>query len=307
MSPPRARAVRVAAQAKVNLFLRVLAREAWGYHQIETLFCRLDLADEVMVRISDGHRSLDALGEDSLGPVEDNLAWRAAAGYAARTGWPRGFTIELTKHIPVGGGLGGGSADAGAVLRALDEMAPSRAPREILLELACSLGADVPFLTLDVPRALAWGRGERLLSLPALPKRSVVLLRFPFGVPTADAYRWLGESRGRYDPTVSVIDPDQLGSWEAIARLARNDFEPAVPERFAPIDAALRTLRAPAARTALGPHGFALLCGSGATVCAVSAATDSLSALAEQVAGVVGATPINTSTATRVEEVEVVE
>jgi 4-diphosphocytidyl-2-C-methyl-D-erythritol kinase len=124
----RERVARVAAQAKVNLRLRILAREASGYHQIETLFLRLALADDVVVRATSGARSLDAAGSvdaRQLGPVERNLAWRAASAYSEVTGWPAGFAIELTKHIPVGGGLGGGSANAGAVLRALDARAPT--------------------------------------------------------------------------------------------------------------------------------------------------------------------------------------
>ena len=105
---PRASAARVAAQAKINLRLRILAREASGYHQLETLFLRLALADDVLVRATDGARSLDVDGEVDvrlLGATERNLAWRAAEAYATVTGWPAGYAIELTKRIPVGAGL----------------------------------------------------------------------------------------------------------------------------------------------------------------------------------------------------------
>src|SRR5689334_10381706 len=155
------RSARVAAQAKINLLLRVLAREASGYHSIETVFLRLGLADDVVVRVGDEvrGRSLDCAGEalpnGGLGEATANLAYRDA------TGWPPGFAIELTKHIPTGAGLGGGSADAGAVLRALDALSPSPLGR-LLPELAPGLGADVAFMTIDSPMALAWGRGERL-------------------------------------------------------------------------------------------------------------------------------------------------
>src|SRR5262245_8589530 len=121
---PSRTTARTLAQAKVNLFLRVLAREANGYHQLETLFCRLELGDDVAVRVGVGGRSLDCTGgvlpPDGLGPVERNLAWRAAVMYAEATGWPNDWAIEIAKRIPVGGGLGGGSADAGAVLRCLN-------------------------------------------------------------------------------------------------------------------------------------------------------------------------------------------
>ena len=117
------RATEVRAQAKVNLRLRVLARESSGFHQLETLFLRLELADTVRVRRTPGPRTLDVGGDmdlSPLGPAESNLAWRAADAYLAESGMNGGFAIEIEKRIPIAGGLGGGSADAGAVLRALD-------------------------------------------------------------------------------------------------------------------------------------------------------------------------------------------
>jgi 4-diphosphocytidyl-2-C-methyl-D-erythritol kinase len=163
---------RVSAQAKINLILRVLAREASGYHSIESVFLRLDLADQVTVRIAPG-RTLDCHGATlptaGLGPMERNLAFRAAVAYAEAVGWPSGFSIDVDKRIPVGAGLGGGSADAGAVLRALDALSPTPLGSR-LVELATPLGADVPFMTIDSPMALAWGRGERLFPLHALDR-----------------------------------------------------------------------------------------------------------------------------------------
>ena len=187
--------MRLSAFAKVNLSLRVLARETTGYHQIETLFCRIDLADDVTIHTrDDGARTVVCRNAD-LGAPEKNLAWRAAAAYGARHGWPSGFEIEIDKRIPVGGGLGGGSADAAAVLRALNAMNPEPLSPNALLEVAVSLGADVPFLASDVPLALAWGRGERMLALPALPERDLSLVLPPFGVATGEAYQWLAEAR----------------------------------------------------------------------------------------------------------------
>lgn len=253
---------RVAAQAKINLFLRVLAREASGYHSIETVFQRIDLADEVHVRVASG-RSLDCVGPaipaEGLGPTERNLAFRAAVAYADAAGWPSGFAIEINKCIPVGGGLGGGSADAGAVLRALDALSP-RPLGDSLVELAAPLGADVPFMTLDRPLALAWGRGERLLPLPPLPKAVVVLLKPDFSVATADAYRWLAEGRREHAPLARVLDPRLLQTWEGVAELAENDLETVVATRH-PVIAKLRE--------GLVEHmgaTFALMSGSGSCV-----------------------------------------
>jgi 4-diphosphocytidyl-2-C-methyl-D-erythritol kinase len=243
--------MRLSAFAKVNLSLRVLARETSGYHQIETLFCRIDLADDITVHTRDDSvRSIACRGAD-LGPAEKNLAWRAAAAYSARHGWPKGFAIEIDKQIPVGGGLGGGSADAGAVLRALNAMNPEPLAPNDLLEVAASLGADVPFLASDVPLALAWGRGERMLALPALPERDIALVLPPFGVATGEAYGWLAKSRAPASETTRettaaarahaterashfhgpgpVLHPfSAVTSWEGVARISSNDFEPVV-------------------------------------------------------------------------------
>jgi 4-diphosphocytidyl-2-C-methyl-D-erythritol kinase len=250
------------AQAKVNLALRVVARERSGYHQIETLFQRLELGDEVRVHAAGTSRSLDvqgaALPAEGLGPVERNLAWRAASAYAAEAGWPRGFAIEIDKRIPVGGGLGGGSADAGAVLRLLDHLNPEPLGLERLLALATALGADAPFLASDAPLALAWGRGERMLALPPLPGRDVRLVLPPFGVATAEAYGWLGDLGDRA-PRGALLAAEALGHWAGVAAIATNDFEPAVFARHPSLAAIAERLRAAGAR-------IALLSGSGSTV-----------------------------------------
>ena len=117
---------RVAAQAKINLLLRVLAREASGYHShrdgVSAPRPRATTSRFASRRAARSTASGPAMPADGLGPTEKNLAYRAAVAYADATGWPDGFAIEIDKRIPVGGGLGGGSADAGAVLRALDAL-----------------------------------------------------------------------------------------------------------------------------------------------------------------------------------------
>ena len=266
---PRARAARVAAQAKVNLRLRILAREASGYHQLETLFLRLALADDLLVRVTEGDRTLDVGGEIDprlVGPTERNLAWRAAHAYAEATGWPPGFKIELEKRIPVGGGLGGGSADAGAVLRALDAMAPSPIGEGALLALAARLGADVPFLASECAFALGWGRGERLLQLAAPTEREVLLVLPPFAVNTAEAYRWLAAAREAGEQAADfphVLDPATLCDWEVIARLAINDFEAVVSTRHSLVETIVTRLRslgcAPAMMSGSGSSVFGVL------------------------------------------------
>src|SRR6185436_7983433 len=105
-----------------------------------------DLADDIIVRVGGAGRTLHVAGprlpEAGLGPTEKNLAYRAAMAYSERAGWPSGFSIELNKNVPTGGGLGGGSSDAGSVLRALDALNERPLGRTTLLELAAGLGSD---------------------------------------------------------------------------------------------------------------------------------------------------------------------
>jgi 4-diphosphocytidyl-2-C-methyl-D-erythritol kinase len=297
---------RTLAQAKVNLFLRVLAREASGYHQLETLFCRLDLGDDVVVRTNVRGRSLDCSGDvippTGLGPVEWNLAWRAATAYAEVTGWPNDFAVEIEKRIPVGGGLGGGSSNAGAVLRCLNTLAPSPLSDRDLLAIATPLGADVPFLTSESSLALAWGRGERMLSIDSLAPRAVTLICFSFGVSTRDAYAWLDESRDTDAPVPNVIEQSALSSWGAIARIAHNDFSDVVVPKVDAISAAVSSLES--AAPSCGEHTIVLLAGSGATVFMVADATDSSASNRLTMSGVQHRT-VHTRTSARVVDVQV--
>jgi 4-diphosphocytidyl-2-C-methyl-D-erythritol kinase len=289
------RQARVLAQAKVNLYLRVLAREASGYHSIETIFQRLDWGDDVRVRVTAG-RTLDVSGPtvptEGLGPIEKNLAYRAAMAYAHATGWPSGFAIEIEKRIPVGGGMGGGSADAGAVLRALDALAPSPLGAR-LIELATALGADVPFMTIEEPSVMAWGRGERMLPIGPLPSRSVVLLAPGFAVGTAEAYGWVADARGTYAPQAALLSRAPIGDWTELARLATNDFERVVAHRHPRIAELVDALASLGAAPAM-------MSGSGSTVFGVFERTPDVAALARQT----GLSPIVTATSSRVVRVD---
>ncbi len=265
-------AVRIAAQAKLNLHLRILARETTGYHSIETVFHRIDLADDLFVEATDGRRSIDVLGAET-GPAESNLAFRAAAAYATRAGWPRGFRIELKKKVPVGAGLGGGSADAAAVLRALDSMSPSPIGTEAMMEIAASLGSDIPFLASNAVMAFAWGHGERMMSFSPLPSYDLLLMTPKFSVSTADAYRWLDEDRASANeplveggvagtsssPQPLTLSPLSLSTWAGITKFARNDFEPPVIARHPELAGHLDRLRNSRAI-------FAQMTGSGSTI-----------------------------------------
>ncbi|MBX9928009.1 MAG: 4-(cytidine 5'-diphospho)-2-C-methyl-D-erythritol kinase [Gemmatimonadaceae bacterium] len=265
------RVAHVAAEAKVNLVLRVLGRAPDGYHTLETVFQRITLADDVTVAETNGASTLDVqwVGDGEapdVGPVERNLAWRAAAAYRDATGFPNGWAITIAKRIPIGGGLGGGSADAGAVLRALNARSPNPVSSDRLIAIGAPLGADVAFLTSDAALALGHGRGDRLTPLPALPSRSISLLVPPFGVATADAYGWLAQSRGRVAAAPRApLDALALASWPQMERLLENDLEP-------PVFDALPALAA--LRAASGP--LAMMSGSGSTVFVLGAPPTSI-------------------------------
>ncbi|MBA3558213.1 MAG: 4-(cytidine 5'-diphospho)-2-C-methyl-D-erythritol kinase [Gemmatimonadaceae bacterium] len=288
-----ARVAMLRAQAKINLLLRILGRERSGYHSLETVFSRLELCDDVVVRVGVKGQSLDC-GSAELGAMEENLAYRAAMAYR-ETGWPEGFAIEITKRIPVGGGLGGGSADAGAVLRSLNALRPEPIPNDALLDLASAIGADVPFLSTDSAMALAWGRGERMLALPPLPPRDVVLLTPSFGISTAEAYSWIAEDRGDdYKPVAGELTLGMFLDWNSVLKIARNDFEPVVIRKQPLVRTLVSALRSSGA-------SLAMLSGSGSTVFGLfdeAAAPD-----ASNFDHSLGAVPRRTRTAAHVEEV----
>lgn len=272
IQPREAGRVTEAAHAKINIILHILAREASGYHGIETLFQRLALHDDVTVAVQSGNRTLHCDGPSmpasGLGPTESNLAWRAAVQYCDAAAWPTGFAIAVHKRIPVGGGLGGGSADAAAVLRALNRLNPAPLSEARLLELAGGLGADVAFLCTGASRAWAWGRGDRLLTLPALPDMAVTLLAFREGVNTAAAYGAVAAARNTQGTRIEAMarDLNALMSWEQIARAAHNDFEPVVATMHAGVSQALpAVMHAAAQLRAAGHPAIGRMSGSGAT------------------------------------------
>jgi 4-diphosphocytidyl-2-C-methyl-D-erythritol kinase len=262
VSGPAPDRVQARAHAKINLLLRILTRESTGYHQIETVFQLLELADEIAVTRSAAGITLEVQGPD-LGPVADNLAVRAAQLVLDATGRKFGVAIALTKHIPVRAGLGGGSSDAAAVLHAVNALAGHAVPRHELEHLGTRLGADVAFFASGAATALAWGRGERLFRLAAPPEAAVLVAVPAVRVATPDAYRWWDEMHP--EPATRgpvVLDALALGTWGSIGRLGGNDFEVPVFSRHPTLREVFEQL------ASTGPL-WVRLCGSGAAVAAV--------------------------------------
>ncbi|MGI9039564.1 MAG: 4-(cytidine 5'-diphospho)-2-C-methyl-D-erythritol kinase [Gemmatimonadales bacterium] len=260
-------AVTFAAPAKLNLFLRVLAREADGYHGVETLYCLVDLADTLRAERRDGRGvTIDVTGAD-VGPAEQNLAVRGAAAVLTATGDRFGVHLTLTKKIPVQAGLGGGSSDAAAALLAVNRLAANAVPRHEPLQFAAWLGSDVPFFLSGALLALGWGHGERLLRLPPLPAAPALLLSPATKVATAEAYGWVDAARqssGRRGAL--ALDLDALSRWGDIGRMAGNDFESPVFGRHPEIRSAFEAL--------VGTHPLVCrMSGSGSTLFAVYRST----------------------------------
>jgi 4-diphosphocytidyl-2-C-methyl-D-erythritol kinase len=274
---PASDVAEVAAPAKANLFLRILAREEGGYHGLETLFCALSLADTVAVRRGAPGIRLHVEGGVDTGPPERNLCIRAAAGFYAALDEAPSIDIHLTKHIPSAAGLGGGSSDGAAALRALNALHGQPFDRAALLQMAIELGSDVPFFLCGSSLALAWGRGERLLALPPLPPRPVLVAHPGVAMPTADAFRRIAERRdGGYAPRARSIPADTLRDWDSVAALAENDFEDVVMEEIPIVRDALDAMRGAGATVAR-------MAGSGSSVFGVFADDAARDAAAERV------------------------
>ena len=247
------------ARAKVNLRLRVFARDETGFHGVETVLARTSLSDTVRLFKAgpEGGRSRGAGGRgvtlsvdgplaDGVPEGPDNLCRQAAERFLDRAFGRRGrpaLHIRLTKRIPMGSGLGGGSADAGATLRLLADHWP-RLDESELLALAGEIGSDVPFALLGVPMALGWERGRRLLPLRPPRPRPALLVCPPIHVATPDAYRWLGRT-GEDAGAASVLPgATRLAEWDTLERLARNDLEAPVLARHPELSELLARLRA---------------------------------------------------------------
>jgi 4-diphosphocytidyl-2-C-methyl-D-erythritol kinase len=269
----------VLAPAKVNLFLRILAREEGGYHALETLFCALSLADTVRVRRGAPGIRLHVDGSVDTGPPERNLCVRAAELFYAAIDASPAVDVRLAKRIPSAAGTGGGSSDGAATLRALNALHGEPLDGAALLRMAIELGSDVPFFACGSALALAWSRGERLLALPPLPPRPVIVAHPGVAMPTAEAFRRIAERRGGgYAPDARSLALDQLGGWEAVEALAENDFEAVVAAEIPFIVLAKSALRQGGAR-------IAMMAGSGSSVFGVFDSVDARDGTLERMRG----------------------
>ena len=239
-------ATRWPAPAKLNLFLHVTGRREDGYHDLQTVFQLIDLTDDIDIQLR-----ADGLIERPAGPegvpAEADLVVRAARALQAASGTPLGATLQVTKRIPMGGGLGGGSSDAATVLVALNKIWNCGLNENDLAGIGVKLGADVPVF---VRGRSAWaeGRGERLMAVE-LPQTWFALVHPLVHVPTAAVFQ--APELTRNSPPITMGGFLQSGG--------RNDFEPVVRARYPQVAQALDWLGrfAPARLTGTGSCIFA--------------------------------------------------
>jgi 4-diphosphocytidyl-2-C-methyl-D-erythritol kinase len=256
--------VRLKAFAKINMRLEVLGRRTDGYHELRTVFQTISLHDTIELEAVRGNKvELVVKGDAALAsePTKGNLVHRAIEAARKEVGWKRGVRATLTKRIPVGRGLGGGSSDAAAALVGVMRLARKEIPGARLVEVGSSLGADVPFF-LYGGRALGIGRGDEIYPLPDGPHHTVLVVS-PGGiaVATKDAYGWLAAR------LTSRAKPPTIWSFCALCWGAqnvglRNDFEAAVFPRHSRLRAIKRELLQRGAAEAM-------LAGSGSAVFAL--------------------------------------
>ncbi|MCT8000478.1 4-(cytidine 5'-diphospho)-2-C-methyl-D-erythritol kinase [Sphingomonas sanguinis] len=255
------------APAKINLALHVRRRRADGYHELETLFAFCRDGDTVTVALAEVDR-LTLTGPFAAvlagEAQEDNLVTRAARRFCERFGVAGGHAITLDKHLPVASGIGGGSADAAATLRALARLHGVALDHADLFSLAADLGADVPACLLG-RTARGEGKGDALQPLPPLGEVPVLLVNPGVAVSTAAVFgRWDGVDRG----------PLGEGAAMDVAATGRNDLEPPARALARQIDDVLALLQA-----APGVE-LARMSGSGATCFAIFASTHARDAAA---------------------------
>ncbi|HEV2099156.1 MAG TPA: 4-(cytidine 5'-diphospho)-2-C-methyl-D-erythritol kinase [Stellaceae bacterium] len=252
------------APAKVNLYLHITGRRADGYHLLDSLVAFADIGDRITARRA-ASLSLEVEGPEApqlAGLGEDNLVLRAARLLADHTGIAEGASLNLEKNLPVAAGIGGGSSDAAAALRALCELWRVSIEEEELCRLGARLGADVP-VCLHGSAAWVRGVGERVLAAPPLPPAGIMLANPRIMLPTAAVF---AARRGRFSDPAGVMPMlrDAAGLAQAL-HLCRNDLTEAAIGRVPEIAAVLAALaRLPGAL-------IARMSGSGATCFALFA------------------------------------
>lgn len=217
------------AFAKLNLTLDVLGRREDGYHDLKSVMQTISIRDDVELDIGTGKPWTLECSQEGIPTDSTNLAWKAAEVFCqALKKDPQGLAIRITKRIPSGAGLGGGSADAAAVLRALNRHYGSPLSVLALAELGAQVGSDVPFCVV-CGTAMVEGRGERLRKLPDMPECVFVVCKPDFDLSTPELYRKLDSVAIAHHPDNMAMENALIaGDLGKIADLIENVFDPVV-------------------------------------------------------------------------------
>ena len=217
------------AFAKLNLTLDVLGKREDGYHDLKSVMQTISIRDDVEIDIGTGKPWTLECSMEGIPCDERNLAWKAAeAFFAASKKDPEGLAIRITKRIPSGAGMGGGSADAAAVLRALNKHYDNPFSILALAEIGAQVGSDVPFCVV-CGTAMCEGRGERLRKLPDMPDCIFVVVKPEFSVSTPELYKKIDEVAIANRPDNAAMESALLaGDLEKVAHNLNNVFDPVV-------------------------------------------------------------------------------
>lgn len=267
------RTITLQAPAKINLFLRVVGRRPDGYHDLETWMQKLQLFDTVTMEILPGEAGEVVFSCSSLHVPADetNLAVRAAKAYfaASEKGKNCGVRIHLKKKIPVAAGLGGGSSDAGTVLRGLNSIFNNEFSDESLVDLARSLGADVPFFAVDYDAVFARGIGDILHPVPSIDDCSFILVNPNIFVSTSWVFQNLILTRLSKNSKLSCFQKHETVSLSLSEMY--NDLEQVTCAKYPEIDRIKGALLAAGASKVLmsgsGPTVFGIYPDSSSSSC----------------------------------------
>ena len=217
------------AFAKLNLTLDVLGKREDGYHDIKSIMQTISIRDDVEIDVGTGEPWTLECSQEGIPTDERNLAWKAAKVYCdGLKKDPNGLTIRITKRIPSGAGMGGGSADAAAVLRALNRHYGNPLSILALAELGAQVGSDVPFCVL-CGTAMCEGRGELLRKLPDMPDCVFVVCKPEFSVSTPELYKKIDQVAIPKHPDHMAMESALLaGDAAKVADLIYNVFDPVV-------------------------------------------------------------------------------
>lgn len=217
------------AFAKVNLTLDVLGKRADGYHDIRSIMQTISLRDDLQIDIDTGKPWQVTSDREGVPTDEQNLCWTAAKTFFDTLGLdPNGLSVRITKRIPLQAGLGGASADAAAVLRALNRHYGAPLSLPALAELGAQVGSDVPFCVL-CGTAMVEGRGERIRALPDMPECIFVVCKPDFSVSTPEMYRQIDEKAIARRPDHKAMENAIMsGNMEQIVQNVCNVFDPIV-------------------------------------------------------------------------------